>query len=195
MWNLSNAVYAIDVEKMASVKTAFQKVDVVDFQSIPNRVDWREFKEKAPEYIEANPHLFTPDRALYLDGIVQSRLYGNAAYHEALVQPSMFAHPNPKRVAIIGGGECATLREVLKHNTVEKAVMIEIDPGVIEVSKYALPSWNDCSNFEGSSRYCMDDPRAEIYNEDAFAWFIDRYLGKNDTDKEPLFDLIIMDAL
>lgn len=173
----------------------FQRVDIVDFQTISNRVNWHSFKELAPEYMDSNPHLFAPDRSLYLDGIVQSTLRGNAAYHEALVQPSMFAHPNPKRVAIIGGGECATLREVLKHNTVEKAVMIEIDPGVIEVAKYALPSWNDCSNFEGSARYCMDDPRAEIHNEDAFAWFMDRFLGKNATEKESQFDIIIMDAL
>ena len=44
----------------------------------------------------------------------------------------MFAHRNPKRVAIIGGGEGATLREVLKHKTVEKVVMIEIDKVMVE---------------------------------------------------------------
>jgi spermidine synthase len=48
-------------------------------------------------------------------------------YHEALVHPALFSHSNPKRVAIIGGGEGATLREVLKHNTVSEAIMIEID--------------------------------------------------------------------
>jgi spermidine synthase len=180
---------------VASLKSAFQQIDIVDFQGQSDRVDLREFREKAPEYMEANPELFAPDRVLFLDGVIQSTLQGNAAYHEALVQPSMFAHRHPKRVAIIGGGECATLREVLKHNTIEKAVMIEIDPEVVEASKYALPSWNDCSNFEGSSRYCMDDPRAEIYNEDAFKWFIDRYTGKNQTNDEELFDVIIMDAL
>ena len=182
-------------DQVASVKTEFQQVDVVDFRSIPELVNFESFKKQDPDYIEANPQLFAADRALYLDGIVQSTLQGNAAYHEALVQPSMFAHPNPKRVAIIGGGECATLREVLKHNTVEKVVMIEIDPGVIEVSKYALPMWNDCSHFEGSSRYCMDDPRAEIHNDDAFGWFINRFFANNNTDEESLFDIIIMDAL
>lgn len=182
-------------EQVASVKTEFQRVDVVDVRAIPELINFEHFKIQDPDYIEANPHLFSADRALYLDGIVQSTLHGNAAYHEALVQPSMFAHPNPKRVAIIGGGECATLREVLKHNTVEKVVMVEIDRGVIEVSKYALPMWNDCSHFEGSTRYCMDDQRAEIHNEDAFAWFIDRYLANNSTEEETLFDVIIMDAL
>jgi len=181
--------------KVASKQTKFQQIDVVEFHDRQTRVDLENFRQKDPEYIERNPHLFAPDRVLYLDGIMQSASHGNAAYHEALVQPSMFAHPNPKRVAIIGGGECATLREVLKHNTVEKVVMIEIDPDIIEISKHALPDWNDCSNFEGSSRYCMDDPRAEIQNEDAFKWFIDRYLRNADAIEEPLFDVIIMDAL
>jgi spermidine synthase len=48
-------------------------------------------------------------------------------YHEALVHPAMFAHPNPKKVAMVGGGEGAMLHEVLKHTTVEKPTMIEID--------------------------------------------------------------------
>jgi spermidine synthase len=181
---------------VASVKTGFQQVDVVDIQVLRDRVDLHEFQQKDPEYIKAHPEFFQPDRSLFLDGVVQSTLCGDAPYHEALVQPSMFAHPNPKRVAIIGGGEGATLREVLKHNTVEKVVMIEIDPDVIEASKAYLPSWNDCSNYEGSNRYCMDDPRAEIHTEDALKWFIDRYLGMDGTNKEaPLFDVIIMDAL
>jgi spermidine synthase len=48
-------------------------------------------------------------------------------YHEALVHLAMFAHPNPKKVAMVRSGEGATLREVLKHTTVEKPTMIEID--------------------------------------------------------------------
>ena len=141
-----------------------------------------------------NPNLFAPDRTLYLDGVTQSARGGNAAYHESLVQPALFAHANPKRVAIIGGGECATLREVLKHNTIDKVIMIDIDEVIVEVSKQFLPDWNDCSNFEGSSRYCMDDPRADVFAEDAFKWFIDRF-GENPVAEEPPFDVIILDAL
>ena len=123
------------------------------------------------------------------DGVMQSRRSGNAAYHEALVHPAVFAHPNPKRIAVIGGGEYATLREMLKHNTVEKAVMIEIDPIIMATSKEHLPDWNDCSDIVGSSRHCVDDPRAEVHSEDAFKWFLDR------TPDDPTFDVIIMDAL
>ena len=56
-------------------------------------------------YESLHPELYKPDKVLFLDGVPQSTLYGEAAYHEALVHPSMLAHPNPKRVAIIGGGE------------------------------------------------------------------------------------------
>jgi spermidine synthase len=59
--------------------------------------------------------MYNPDKLLYLDGVLQSTYYGDAAYHEALVHPTMTSHPNPRQGAIIGGGEGATLREVLKH--------------------------------------------------------------------------------
>ena len=105
----------------------------------------------------------------------------------------MFAHENPKRVAIIGGGEGATLREVLKHKTVEKVIMIEIDQKMVELSREYLPFWSDCSMLSGSTPSCFEDSRVEVYYEDAFKWFIDRYLtGKG--GYEP-FDAIIMDAL
>lgn len=77
-----------------------------------------------------------------MGGTLQSRRLGDAAYHEALVHPGLFSHPNPKRVAIIGGGEGATLREILKHDTVEKVVMIDIDSMIVEISKEFLPGWN-----------------------------------------------------
>jgi spermidine synthase len=71
------------------------------------------------------------------------------------VQPALFTHPNPKRVAVIGGGECATMREVLKHSTIEKVVMVEIDPGIVEASRKYLPEWNNCSMLSGRSDVCM----------------------------------------
>lgn len=129
-----------------------------------------------------------------MDGVLQSRRSGDAAYHEALVHPTMFAHSNPKRVAIIGGGEGATLREVLKHNTVEKLVMIEIDEMMVNVSREYLPDWSDCSYLVGGENSCFEDDRVEMYYEDAFAWFIDRYGEGSSGENEP-FDVIIMDAL
>jgi len=140
-----------------------------------------------------NPLVFRPDRIVMLDGWIQSTLFHEAAYHEALVHPALFAHANPKRVAIIGGGEGATLREVLKHNTVEEAVMIEIDEMMVNVSRQYIPEWSDCSDLIGRSSWCVKDSRASVYYEDALAWFTDRYSGDNKST-DPM-DVIIMDDL
>lgn len=131
---------------------------------------------------------------------VQSTRYDNAAaYHETLVHPGMFAHKAPKRVAIVwrGDGATATLREVLKHNTVEKVVMIEIDQ-TPNTTSTAVPEWNDRSDLDGTDEKCMADPRVEIYTEDAFKWFADRYATGTRTgsrEEEPPFDIIIMNAV
>jgi spermidine synthase len=138
----------------------------------------------------------TLDRAFYQDDVLRKRKHGEVAYHEALVHPGMFVHPEPKRVVIIGGGEGAILREVLKHNTVEDVVMIDIDERLVELSKEHLQEWNDCSSLVGSTKSCFDDPRATIVFTDAISWFM-KFFG-NDTSTtgrvEP-FDVIIMDAL
>jgi spermidine synthase len=106
----------------------------------------------------------------------------------------MFAHPNPKRVAIVGGGEGATLREVLKHNTVERAVMIEIDEEMVSISRQYLPEWSDCTDLVGSTSWCGDDPRTQMVYGDALGWLIERFHDKENIT-EGLFDVIIMDAL
>jgi spermidine synthase len=131
---------------------------------------------------------------IMLDGVLQSRSKGEEVYHESLVHPVMFAHENPKRVAVIGGGEGATLREVLKHKTVETAIMVEIDEVMVQVCKQYIPSWSDCSDILGSANSCFDDPRADVYYEDAIGWFLQRYGQDVERKAEPL-DVIIMDAL
>ncbi len=87
--------------------------------------------------------------------------------------------------------------EVLKHNTVEKVQMIEIDEEMVETSRQFLPEWSDCSDIVGSEKWCGDDKRVELYFEDALAWFIDRYSdsGKLFHENHPKLDIIIMDAL
>ena len=154
-------------------------------------------------YYKENAHLFQPDRQMFLDGVVQSRLYGERAYHEALVHPAMVMHPHPQRVAIVGAGEGATLREVLKHASLKEVVMIEIDPYVMDLSRKYLTQWNDCSDLElpeglvNPTGNCFDDPRATVHAEDAIAWLMERYPENSAsvTATHELFDVIIMDAL
>src|SRR4030066_1754846 len=70
---------------------------------------------------------------LVLDGKIQSSECDEFIYHEALVHPAMLSHPNPERVFIPGGGEGATLRDVLYHTSVRKAVMVDIDKEVVDI--------------------------------------------------------------
>mmetsp|Transcript_39158 Transcript_39158/g.91230 ORF Transcript_39158/g.91230 Transcript_39158/m.91230 type:complete len:698 (-) Transcript_39158:99-2192(-) len=164
-------------KKVASVQTKFQKIDVYDF--IDPKINTIGSLERSVtndgSYESLHPEFFKPNRIVFLDGVQQSTSIGDAQYHEALVHPAMFTHGAPKRVAIIGGGEGATLREVLKHQSVDYVAMIEIDEIMVNASKEHLPSWSDCSDLIGSSESCMDDPRADVYYEDAMRWFIDRF--------------------
>lgn len=188
---------SFSINQIASIQTDFQTMDVYDVLRPGRSVElYEKSLTNDGSYESLNPELFAPDRIVFLDGVLQSCKSGDAAYHEALVHPAMFAHENPKRVAIVGGGEGATLREVLKHTTVEKVIMIDIDEKMVQLSKKALPFWSDCSNLKYSTKSCFDDPRVETYYLDAFKWFIDRYADDNNGEFDELpFDVIIMDAL
>jgi S-adenosylmethionine decarboxylase proenzyme len=184
-------------EEIASVQTPFQHIDVHDV------IDQKSGKYNGYEksllgndtYETRNPLLFSPNRIVFLDEVMQSQRFGNEAYHETLVHPAMFLHLDPKRVAIIGGGEGATLREVLKHNTVDKVKMIEIDEVMVQVSREFLPDWNNCTDLVGSAEWCGDDERADIHYVDAFGWFNDRFATGVEEKIEEQFDVLIMDAL
>jgi len=114
-------------------------------------------------------------KCLVLDDKIQSSEVDEFIYHEALVQPAMIVHPCPETVFIAGGGEGATLREVLSHNTVKRAVMVDIDEEVIAICKKYLPDL---------SRGSFEDKRTELYHVDARD-----YLAKS----EETFDIIIID--
>mmetsp|Transcript_19808 Transcript_19808/g.62903 ORF Transcript_19808/g.62903 Transcript_19808/m.62903 type:complete len:326 (+) Transcript_19808:36-1013(+) len=114
-------------------------------------------------------------KTLVLDGKTQSALGDEYVYHETLVHPSLLAHPNPKKVFIGGGGEGATAREVLRHKSVERLVMVDIDKTVVDICREQLPEW---------SQGAFEDPRMETHYTDAKAWL-------EETDET--FDVIIMD--
>ena len=115
-------------------------------------------------------------KIIVIDGDVQSSVADEYVYHECLVHPAMLAHPNPKNVLILGGGEGATLREILKHKSVERVVMCDIDRIAIDMFKQHLPEWH-----QGA----FDDPRTELLHRDARA-----YLEKAANGE---FDVIISD--
>jgi len=116
-------------------------------------------------------------KCLVLDGRIQSSQADEFIYHEALVHPGMLAHPAPKRALVIGGGEGATVREILRHRSVTDCLMVDIDGEVVEECKKHLPEMH-----QGA----FDDPRTRVLHEDARA-----YLEKT-TDR---FDLIVVDLV
>jgi spermidine synthase len=79
---------------------------------------------------------------LLLDGVTQVTSRNEFLYHEPMVHPALLSHPNPEDVLIIGAGDGGILREVLKHNTVKKAVMAELDGGVVEFCERLMPEIN-----------------------------------------------------
>lgn len=78
-------------------------------------------------------------RVLALDGVVQCTEGDEFVYHEMLTHLPILAHGKVESVLIIGGGDGGILEEVLKHRSVKRATMVEIDGEVIEVAKKYLP--------------------------------------------------------
>lgn len=100
----------------------------------------------------------TYGKALVLDGKWQSCTGDEFLYHEPLVHPAMISHGSPRQVLILGGGEGATAREVLRWKTVKKVVMIDIDGEVVEACKQYLPEMH---------QNVFDDPRLHLEIADA----------------------------
>jgi spermidine synthase len=113
-------------------------------------------------------------RVLLLDGLVQTTERDEFFYHEMLVHPAMMAHPRPRSVLIIGGGDGGTLREVLRYR-VKSAVLVEIDSRVIEACRRYFPGLA-CS---------LEDKRAEIVVADGNRFI--REAGRR-------FDVILVDS-
>ena len=114
-------------------------------------------------------------KALVLDGKWQSCTGDEFLYHEPLVHPAMIAHGRPRRVLVLGGGEGATVREVLRWRTVERVVMVDIDGEVVEACRRHLPEMH---------QQAFDDPRLELIIADAVKVL--------ETTTE-LFDVVISD--
>ena len=116
-------------------------------------------------------------RMLVLDGSVQSAELDEALYHEVLVHPAMLAHRDPADILIVGGGEGATCREVLKHRSVRTVTMVDIDGDAVELCKTHLSQWH-----QGS----FDDPRVRLVIEDGR-----RFLEKT----RRRFDVAVIDVV
>ena len=95
-------------------------------------------------------------RALVLDGCIMTSDMDEFIYHEMIVHVPLCAHPSPEKVLVVGDG--GSIREILKHDSVKRAVLSEIDGDVVEAAKKYLPS-TSCR---------LDDPRCQIMIGDGF---------------------------
>jgi spermidine synthase len=100
-------------------------------------------------------------KVLVLDGRMQSSVLDDFIYHETLVHPGLIVHPRPETALVIGGGEGATLREILRYPSIRRAVMVDIDREVVEACRAHLPELH-----QGA----FDDRRVEVRHEDARGW-------------------------
>jgi spermidine synthase len=136
---------------VAERKTSFQRAEIVELASL--------------------------GKALVLDSEMQSVEKDEYIYHEALVQPGLCLHPNPRKVLIVGGGEGATAREILKHKSVKQVVMVDLDGEIVDLAIQHLQSWH-----QGA----FDDPRLQLVIDDGYEFV-------RTTDEK--FDIIVIDIV
>ena len=113
---------------------------------------------------------------MVIDGFTMVSDRDNFLYHEMMSHPALFTHPKPDNVLIIGGGDCGTLREVLKHPEVKKAQQVEIDERVTRLAEQYFPELCESNH----------DPRAELHFVDGIKWVKDAQPGS--------YDVIIVDS-
>ncbi|MGB6779898.1 MAG: spermidine synthase [Planococcus citreus] len=112
---------------------------------------------------------------LFLDGMVMTSEKDEFVYHEMVAHVPLFTHPNPENVLVVGGGDGGVIREILKHPSVKKATLVDIDGKVIEYSKKFLPSIASG----------LEDARVEVIVGDGFMHI---------AESENEFDVIMVDS-
>ena len=115
-------------------------------------------------------------KLMVIDGCTMVSTRDNFLYHEMMSHPVLAHHPNPQTVVVIGGGDCGTLREVLRHPTVTRAVQVEIDERVTRLAEQYFPELCESNS----------DPRAELLFDDGIAWMQNAEAGS--------VDVIIVDS-
>ncbi len=137
-------------EKLHEEQTAFQRIEIYATEKFGN--------------------------LMVIDGFVMLTTRDNFIYHEMMSHPALFTHPSPEHVVIIGGGDCGTLREVLQHDGVTRALQVEIDERVTRLAEEFFPEL--CAS--------NANPRADILFADGIQWMKDADPGT--------VDVIIVDS-
>jgi len=136
--------------KLDEVQSPFQKIEIYE------STDW--------------------GNVMLIDGAMMVTTRDNFFYHEMMAHAPLFTHPDPKNVVIIGGGDCGTLREVLRHPGVRTAVQCDIDEQVTVMAEKYFPELCESNG----------DPRATVMFDDGIAYM-------NNAAPESI-DVIIVDS-
>lgn len=115
-------------------------------------------------------------RLLSLGGTVQLTERDEFFYHEMLAHVPLAAHPAPKRVLVIGGGDGGTVREVLRHDGIEHVDLVEIDEAVVRAGRTYFPGVSSG----------LDDPRVAVHHADGIAFVADAAAGS--------YDVVLVDS-
>jgi spermidine synthase len=146
-----------------------------DIYTMKYRVDKTLFSGKSEyqtvDVVETRSH----GKMLFNDGLVMVSERDEFVYHDMITHVPLFTHPNPEKVLIIGGGDGGTAREVLRHKSVKKCVMVEIDRMVVDA----------CREFIPQTSKDLDDPRMELIFGDGVKYV---------KETEEKFDVILVDS-
>lgn len=134
------------------------------------------FRDKSPFQKVEVIDTFAYGRMLTLDGAIMTTEKDEYVYHEMITHVSMFTHPNPKKVLVIGAGDGGAVKELVKHENIEKIVMVEIDGMVIEASRKFLPTISNQ----------LDNPKVELIIGDGIKYVMEA--------ADESFDIIIIDS-
>lgn len=99
-------------------------------------------------------------KLMVIDGAMMVSSRENFFYHEMMSHAPLYTHPAPKHVVIIGGGDCGTLRECLKHTDVDRVVQCDIDEQVTRMAEKYFPELCERNS----------DPRATVMFDDGIAY-------------------------
>eukprot|EP00559_Dactyliosolen_fragilissimus_P006037 CAMPEP_0184866378 /NCGR_PEP_ID=MMETSP0580-20130426/22137_1 /TAXON_ID=1118495 /ORGANISM="Dactyliosolen fragilissimus" /LENGTH=758 /DNA_ID=CAMNT_0027366049 /DNA_START=237 /DNA_END=2510 /DNA_ORIENTATION=+ len=193
MSDLANLVLSdlrLEKKEIVSVISPYRRIDIWDIRDLEDYpsdedVSRANLKPGDPRWLTNEVTSF--NRVLFLDGQLKTNRRFDTEYYESLVHPAMFAHENPEKVAILGEGYGATLREVLKHNTVKYVTLVERDQMLYDLVREHFPELSDCSQFYDSVDCCFDDEKVKVLFQEPVSWVFE-------TDQTNI-DVIILERL
>jgi len=135
----------------------------------------RLFKGQSPFQTVEVVETVTHGRMLLNDGLVMVTERDERIYHEMMAHVPLFTHPHPEDVLVVGGGDGGTIREVLRHPSVKRAVLCEIDAMVVEACREWIPQ----------TAHALSDPRVRVHIADGVTFL------KETADR---YDVILVDS-